>query len=246
MNVQTFSKILKNSYKKKQEDIDGYTYDHQLSGQRGQVYHNAETNHVVVAHRGSKDATDWMTNLRYAIGNKSARFDHAKKLADQAKEKYTGASHTQVGHSLGSVLAHHAAGAGDKVIGYNGPDHNPFVDDSPAVDKKNTYNIRVNSDPVSALNAKTDLSIGGDSVKKYMGVVPSLLDSHDLRHLASLPSDTVVGNGFLNKDLYVNLHMRVHGGGKRDAGKMYGELMKMKNTMGAHAFIAEVARSLRK
>lgn len=59
VNLGTLKNIFTNGYaKKKNNNVDGYELDHSLSGQRVGVYHNPETNHTIVSHKGTDSATD--------------------------------------------------------------------------------------------------------------------------------------------------------------------------------------------
>eukprot|EP01040_Poterioochromonas_malhamensis_P009122 gene9122-9882_t len=140
--------FLHNSYqKKKDNEINGYTIDPELSGNRVQVYFNEDKNHAVVAHRGTQGMQDWVTNLRVALGDKSGkRFQHSKDIQKKAEEKYKNSNITTVGHSQGALHAEHAT-KGD-VITLNKPTTLHDIGKKP---KTTQHDIKTTLDPVSIL-----------------------------------------------------------------------------------------------
>ena len=112
INTKTLHSLISNGYSKKPKtvsNIDGYEMDKSLSGTRAQVYHNPTTNHLVVNHRGTKGIHDVVTDIRLMFGDKSnKRFQHGKKITDEALKKYDTDNVTICGHSLGSQIASEA------------------------------------------------------------------------------------------------------------------------------------------
>jgi hypothetical protein len=114
MSIDLYRKVLANSYTHKDQVIDGFTIDPELSNQRAQVYQ--KDGEALVVHRGTTASIkDWSNNLIYALGSNpitgttlyrsTARFKNAERIQRAAEAKY-GANHiTTVGHSQGGLLA---------------------------------------------------------------------------------------------------------------------------------------------
>lgn len=152
ISISTVQKVLSNGYaKKKDNSLDGYNLDHSLSGTRVQVYHNPNTNHTIVSHKGTDSIQDWCTNLSYGLFNDTSgkRFEHSKKIQNEAENKYDGQI-TTVGHSLGSKLADEATknSKDREVVTVNGAT-TPY--DLLKKADKDVTNIRTSLDPVSYL-----------------------------------------------------------------------------------------------
>jgi len=113
INSMVLHKMIKNGYEdnpKNTENLDGYVMDKSLSGTRAQVYYHPETKHLVVNHRGTKGINDVMTDIGLMLGHKSGkRFEHGKKITDQALKKYNTDNVTISGHSLGAEVARQAS-----------------------------------------------------------------------------------------------------------------------------------------
>jgi hypothetical protein len=84
INTKTLKNMINNGYAKKPKStssIDGYKLDESLSGTRAQVYHNPDTNHLVINHRGTASLSDVMTDIGLMFNYKNGkRFKHGKKL----------------------------------------------------------------------------------------------------------------------------------------------------------------------
>lgn len=169
----SLQEFIQNSYKgdDQKKYINGYERDNDLSGQRVQVYHNKDTGKAVVVHRGTQGLNDWITDTRlilnpygpysYEYGN---RYQHAKKIQEQAKNKYGKENITTVGHSLGGKLAHDLGGDTNKTITYNKA-ITP-IDLVRPINKQETH-IRAMYDPVSLLSpfdATNTITFRGDSL----------------------------------------------------------------------------------
>jgi len=151
LKMNTLHKMLDGSYSKKPTDVNGYVLDKSLSGQRAQVYHHPETNHLVVSHRGTSGIQDIGTDIKMMLGfKKNKRFKHGKAVTDQAINKYGKENVSIIGHSLGHSIAKesnkkHKA----ELITLNGAvtPHDMFDKQ-----KSNEHIIRSKYDPISALH----------------------------------------------------------------------------------------------
>jgi hypothetical protein len=154
LKVSQIKHFLKSSYDKKEDltDHDGYQVDRDLSGSRFQAYYHPEKEHLVTVHRGTANMADWLTDLRYAFGDKSGRrFKHAKNQQQLAQQKYSNAKQTSIlGHSLAHALADHANNDNDnnELITVNGAVNIPdsFKKLKPEAKK---YHIKSSTDPIS-------------------------------------------------------------------------------------------------
>lgn len=107
--VSTLTNLLKSSYKP-EENVDGFLIDKHLSSGTSTVYQHPETGQVVVAHRGTSGAADWLNNAAYALGGNylykyTPRFKEAEKVQRQAEEKYGAQKISTIGHSQGGLQA---------------------------------------------------------------------------------------------------------------------------------------------
>jgi predicted esterase YcpF (UPF0227 family) len=155
INTKTLQSMIKNGYSKKPQSVDkvdGYDLDKELSGTRAQVYHNKDTNHLVINHRGTKGLSDVMTDLQLMVGYKNGkRFQHGKKVTDDAIKKYDTDNITVSGHSLGAQVAKEANKDHQKELISVNPAIVP--NDLLNVQKKNETVIRSELDPISALHS---------------------------------------------------------------------------------------------
>ena len=106
------------------DEIGDFVKDKKLSGQRGQVYHNPKTGQAVVVHRGSSGIHDWGNNLKMSLGfnmKNTKRFQHAKKIQDEAQKKYGAKNISTLGHSLGAKIASDVGSKSGEVITLNKP-----------------------------------------------------------------------------------------------------------------------------
>lgn len=149
----TLKKILENSYNKNPKNINninGYIQDKKLSGERAQVYHNPETNHLVISHRGTNDLNDVITDAKLIFGYKNNnRFNHGKKITNDAINKYNTDNITIVGHSLGSQIARESNKNNYEMININ-----PAILPSDLLknNKDNEIIIKSKYDPISVLH----------------------------------------------------------------------------------------------
>jgi hypothetical protein len=108
IKASTVKKLLQNSYSNDQaHEIDGYIRDDALSGSRAQVYYNPETGEAHVIHRGTQGIVDWKNNIAYGLNNYEStdRYKHAKKIQEQAENKYRPENINTIGHSQGAMVA---------------------------------------------------------------------------------------------------------------------------------------------
>ena len=153
IGADDLNRIMEQGYtdnKNKLKDVNGYAIDKSLSGKRAQVYYNKDTNDVIVNHRGTADAKDWMTDALMTVGIKTKRFDHAKKIQDEARNKYKNSNMISTGHSLGAQLAKNASKKNDELVLVNGA----YLPQDMIRDKKFTKltNVKSKGDVVNALH----------------------------------------------------------------------------------------------
>lgn len=149
--ITTFSKLLSNSYKgdKKLNEIDGLQMDKSLSGNRAQVYTDANGKAYVV-HRGTQGIQDIWTDMKLAFGDKSGkRFKYAKEIEDKAVKKYGAENITTLGHSLGASVAEKVGKDTAQVVTLNKPVN---INDMVSYKvPKNQFDFKTQNDPVSFL-----------------------------------------------------------------------------------------------
>jgi hypothetical protein len=154
IDSDTLQKMISNGYQddpKKVNSIDNYKIDKSLSGQRVQVYHNKDTGHLVINHRGTKGIHDVVSDIGLMFNNKSNdRFAHGKKITDQALQKYDTDNVTITGHSLGHQIAKESNKNNHELITVN-PAITPY--DMFNKQKKNETIVRSSLDPISALHS---------------------------------------------------------------------------------------------
>ena len=154
INSTVLHKMIKNGYEdnpKKTSNLNGYVMDKSLSGTRAQVYYHPETKHLVVNHRGTKGIHDVMTDINLMLGHKSGkRFEHGKKITDQALKKYNTDNVTISGHSLGAEVARQASKSDKHDVVVVNPAVAPL--DMFNKQKDNEMIIRSKLDPISALH----------------------------------------------------------------------------------------------
>jgi hypothetical protein len=154
INSKTLHKMIKNGYEDdptNERYLDGYQIDKQLSGQRAQVYYHPETKHLVINHRGTKGVHDVMTDIGLMLGHKSGkRFQHGKKITDDAVKKYKTENVTITGHSLGSKIAKESNRKHNKETVLVNPAVTPH--DLLEKQKDNETVVRSKLDPISYLH----------------------------------------------------------------------------------------------
>ena len=208
ININSLHQFYDNSYKQsndQHENIDGYIRDHSLSDDKVQVYHNPTTSQAVISHRGSKTKSDWLHNMTYPTGfyKYTPRYKHAKNIQDQAESKYGSNNkiHT-IGHSQGGILAELLGQKSDNIITMNRP---ILPKDVIYKTKKNHYDIRANSDPVS-LNVLNNLQSKSNKDLVINSNSYNPLINHSYDTLKNLDQNTIIGNGLIKNNIYMKGH----------------------------------------
>ena len=188
------SKISKSSYKKNRdvEDIDGYTLDRGLSTSEAKVFVNKDKNKVVIANRGTNPTlSDWTNNLALLLGQykNTKRFQNARQIQVEAKDKYPSFEFLNVGHSQSAKITKllNEENLTDKIVNIN-----PATLPSDKK-KKNEITIRSNDDIVSTF----------DKFKKGDIVIESKTGNPILEHktdiVSRLGDEKVQGSGHHSK-----------------------------------------------
>jgi len=154
MTVKLLNQVLKESYKddaarRLVTEQGVYWLDTQLSTELTKVYHDFDTDHTIVAHRGTFSLGDWANNLMFCVAGKTGysctnRFESAAQVQHLAERKYGVERLTTVGHSQGGLLAEMLGGNGLEVITYNRAARAGSSDDNPS-----QFNVRHRDDVVS-------------------------------------------------------------------------------------------------
>ena len=202
-------KLLKASYSPELGDISNYKIDKEISNETAQVYRNEDNNRTYVVHRGTKEASDWLNNLVYAISPSlykyTDRYKTGKETQEKALEKY-GPDIDVLGHSQGSKIAELASYDDPRVknvITYNRP---LGLVERLFKPNDNLLDIKTSRDPVSLLTPfqapyfdtkNWTLSYGNKPL-----IIPSLsknpVEEHKLAPLLSIP-EQMLGNGIVNR-----------------------------------------------
>jgi len=183
-----------NSSYNKQDDVNGYILDKSISGSRNSVYHNPETGHTVVAHRGTSGAKDWLNNLAYAVGGKplyktTSRYKDARKIQSRAEKKYGNENLSTIGHSQGGLQAEMVGNKGKEIITLNKATR-PFEN----LKHKNQYDVRTDYDLVSSLNPFQGAN-GLETNIKSKSFNP--LTEHSPTVLQRLPTNMMIGGNII-------------------------------------------------
>jgi hypothetical protein len=151
---------LKSSYatEKKQKKAftkHGYNYDDKLSNHNQQVYHNKNTNDLIVNVTGTHNLKDWGTDAYLALGKlkDTNRYKEADRVFKEAKNKYNPNNTKVFGNSLGGSIAGYIAGANDKVY-----THNKGATIGQKI-RPNETHFRTNNDLISLLNSRSDRTV---------------------------------------------------------------------------------------
>ena len=80
--------------------IYDYDLDTQLSNKFGKVFVNQILHRVVIAHRGTRNSSDWLNNLAIGIGayRLTTRFKTGAWMQQQTESKYQNYQIYTVGH----------------------------------------------------------------------------------------------------------------------------------------------------
>jgi hypothetical protein len=190
LSAKTIKDLLNASYSKKQQNIGDYVIDHDLSGQRAQVYHNPITGRVAVVHRGTSSAKDALTDLGMVFGRtkSSKRFKHSKDIQRRAEEKYGPENISTLGHSLGARIAEEVGSKTGEVITLNKPTLPiDLVKGKKVSDKQ--YDIRTTYDPVSVLRPAQR----GDQYTTIQSESFHPLKEHTVNVLDRIDEETMIG-----------------------------------------------------
>lgn len=121
VDMKDVSSMLKESYNAGAGNVGDYRIDSKLSNKRVKVYHDPNSNKLVVAHRGSSTLQDWKENAQMVFGKRSGKgFQTSKDIQKKAEEKYGGAHLTTIGHSKGATHAE-MFGKNGQVVTLNKP-----------------------------------------------------------------------------------------------------------------------------
>jgi len=197
VSVKHIQKFVNASYKKDaDEHIDDYMLDKSLSNDTAKTYYNPKLGHVVIIHRGTSGAKDWLNNVAYAIGTYKStnRYKTGKQIQDAVEKKYGAENVSTLGHSQGAVLSRELGKNSKEIINLN-----------PAYkgekQGENEYNIRSSSDVVSGLLApinkvKTYLKPEDDKNITIQAENPlNVLKEHSPDILNRLDQEREIGRG---------------------------------------------------
>ena len=103
MNADVLKKFIDLSYEPKNMSApEGFELDAPLSDSRVKVYTKNNSKDVIVTHRGSVGASDWIDNARYAVSGDvtgSATYKLHRARHKKAVEKYGASNIIAIGHS---------------------------------------------------------------------------------------------------------------------------------------------------
>lgn len=191
MKPSTIKNLIKNTYDRKSDNIDGYEIDPELSGKRVSVYYNKENGKTVVSHRGTSGAADWLNNLAYGVGryDKTKRLKHAKNIQKQAEDKYGTDNLYNLGHSQSGIINRKVAKNAKASINVN-----------PASmyekKRKNEINIRTQYDPVSAMNNNIDIQTKSKNIFDVLG-------NHSVDNLDNIDDNKLIGTGIKKENPWI-------------------------------------------
>ena len=196
--VNQIKQFLESSYAEfPPKNIDNYQLDIELSNLYVKVYFSIADKKVIVIHRGTKEASDWLNNLTYGLNsnayNFTTRFEISKNTQNKAQKKYKGYTFETLGHSQGGLLAHklgtHSLSSIQLNPAYKGESQG-----------QNEYIIRSSLDPVSILKApRTAINnvLYPEWSKNHNITIPAKtsnpLTEHSIEILERLPQDKFIG-----------------------------------------------------
>lgn len=116
-----FSKVVYKPSTNKREKVAqkyGATYDSSLSSKKTAVFVNPKSKAVIVSHRGTKDKSDILPDIKIAFGaeRQTKRIKQAKKNVQEVREAYPTYNITNVGHSLGGLIAERVGRSKEDII----------------------------------------------------------------------------------------------------------------------------------
>ena len=196
LNTEDVKGFIDESYNKDStKNVGDFELDRELSTRKAKVYHNPQTDEVVVSNRGTTGtAADWANNAAYTLGlyDKTGRMKQAEKVQRKALDKY-GKVDVNVGHSQGGIITRklNEKGLTNEVINVN-----------PAAmfekQRKNESVIRSSRDVVSGLHTLNPFA----KKKKTVTVkgVYNPLREHGTEFLGRM-KQTFVGKGATDNEL---------------------------------------------
>ena len=154
--VYQFEDFLKQSYKLTKENVADYFLDKKISSREVQIWVDTYLKRVIVVFTGTYWSLDWLNNYELVKGRytKTQRFKRAKKVLDEALNKYQGYKFTMVSHSQSGMISHLLNS--DKifeVITYN-PAWLPLQKQG-----YNEYIVKTTADPVSVAVLPNDKTL---------------------------------------------------------------------------------------
>ena len=199
LKIGTLKTLIDNSYqrkdakgkiKPKQENIDGYQLDKDLTTDTNAVYYHPTEKRVVNSIRGTNGtASDWLNNGIYMLSptiyQKTERYKKSKAVQDKINEKYKDAKKTITTHSQSGIIGRYLAKENPdaEIISLNPA--SSWLDN--AVQPKNVSTIKSTTDVVSLFHKPTerDIIIPGRSLNQYK--------EHDIGLLDRLDKDRMIG-----------------------------------------------------
>jgi esterase/lipase len=215
LKVNELMELLKASYlEQPPKTIYGFTLDEKLSNLYGKVYVNMNKKKVAVIFRGTGKENyglDWANNLIYASSSaykQTERYKTAKKMYDNALQKYKGFQVESIGHSQGSLVAMFAskntakyislAGAGatiDKILVQQISKNNPTLGEAA---KQQFDTLRMNG-KIEVINPFL-ISLFAKPMQSFWSAWMLL---NPLKEIKKLTIPVLIIQG--NKDLQVNI-----------------------------------------
>tara|TARA_R110002126_G_scaffold53413_2_gene144389 strand:- start:3773 stop:5083 length:1311 start_codon:yes stop_codon:yes gene_type:complete len=227
LSAKNLKELLKASYSPK-DKVGDFVMDKSLSSKTSKVYQNPQTGQVVVAHQGTQGWADWGNNLVYAVGGKWAyektpRYKEAKKVQEEAQQKYGAKNITTIGHSQAGLQAEMLGKDTKEIITLNKASR-PFSNTK----APNQFDLRSKLDIVSSLNpfessTSRDVKIHPESLNP--------LTEHSTDVLERLDPEAIIGIGL--RTINHQLHKLRNTKGKTKIDKMFdiNALQKGKKTL---------------
>ena len=200
LSAKNLKELLKASYSPK-DKVGDFVMDKSLSSKTSKVYQNPQTGQVVVAHQGTQGWADWGNNLVYAIGGKWAyektpRYKEAKKVQEEAQQKYGAKNITTIGHSQAGLQAEMLGKDTKEIITLNKASR-PFSNTK----APNQFDLRSKLDIVSSLNPFESSS--SRDVKIYPESLNPLTE-HSTDVLERLDPEVIIGVGLRSLNHYLH------------------------------------------
>jgi len=201
LSVENLTGLLKASYNPV-ENVGDFELNKELSTKTSKVYYDPNKNQAVVAHRGTKGASDWLNNLVYAVGGTKAykmtpRYREAQRTQQRAQKLYGNENVSTIGSSQGGLQAELLGKNSKEIITHNKATR-PFGN----IKHKNQFDVRSKADIISYLNplqlkTNRDIEIPAES---YLNP----LKEHSIETLNRLNSQQEIGRGIVLKPHFDN------------------------------------------